>query len=188
MPRPETLRHLAEIYSGSDDPWSHLTSIYEKEKYDATLVAIGSGPFEKALEIGCGNGTLLARIAPRCRIAIGVECIPEAARQARMAVSEYNHVTVLETTAPQGLPNLSPDLVVLSEVLYFLSEEEIFSLADWLNSGRGPARPRIVCINWLGATDEPLNGNDAMAAFARSLSRPGICKIAKGYRIDIFPS
>src|SRR5690606_33413391 len=114
LPRPETLRHLAQIYSGSDDPWGHRTSPYEKEKYDATLEAIGSGPFENALEIGCGNGTLLARIATRCRIAIGVVFIPEAARQARMAVADLNRVTVLEATAPEGLPDISPDLVVLS--------------------------------------------------------------------------
>ena len=67
MPLSETLAHLAGLYAASEDPWNHRSSPYEAAKYEATLAAIGPGPFENALEIGCGNGELARRLAPRCR-------------------------------------------------------------------------------------------------------------------------
>lgn len=182
MPRKETLRHLSSLYARSDDPWDHRTSAYEQAKYAATLSAIGPGPFRNALEIGCGNGTLLARLAPRCDALTGLDCIPAAVRLAREAVAPHPHVTVLQACVPDDLPDMRPDLVLLSEVLYFLGLPEIERLADWLRA-RGP---RIVCVNWLGPTDEPQDGTAAVEALRQALGRTGRCAIHDGFRIDLF--
>ncbi|SMO98326.1 SAM-dependent methyltransferase [Paracoccus laeviglucosivorans] len=182
MPHERTLRHLNQLYAASSDPWRHRTSLYERAKYAATLEAIGPGPFQHALEIGCGNGTLLALLAPRCRALTGLDCTRKAVTLARAAVAHMPHVTVCCAAAPDDLPAIRPDLVVLSEVLYFLTPPEIVRLADWLN----PLRARIVCVNWLGPTEEALDGCGALRLFAAALGRRLQAAPADYYRLDVF--
>lgn len=166
MPLSETLSHLFRLYAASEDPWDHRSSPYEAAKYDATLGAIGPGPFENALEIGCGNGELARRLAPRCRRLTAIECIPAAADAARRSLAEFAQVEVLQGSAPGDLPKMQPDLVLLSEVLYFMTPQEIASLSQWLNeNAAGP----IIAVNWMGPTDEPLNGGEAVALLANEL-------------------
>lgn len=182
MPRKDVLDHLSRLYAASDDPWHHRSSAYEAEKYDTTLAAIGQGPFRHALEIGCGNGTLARLLAPRCRHLTVMECIPAAARLARTTLADMAQVTVIQGTAPQGLPDIRPDLVLLSEVLYFLTPAEIRELADWLlTRSRGP----VVAVNWTGPTDEPLDGASAVDLLAGFLGQPRTSDHG-AYRIDLF--
>lgn len=182
MPLERTLRHLDDLYAASDDPWRHRTSSYERAKHAATLAAIGPGPFYQALEVGCGNGTLLAALAPRCRLLTGLDCAPAAVALAKAAVAHLPHVNVCHSAVPDDLPTIRPDLVVLSEVLYFLSPPEIVRVARWLKL----LRARVVCVNWLGLTEEELDGTTAITLLASSLGRPLKAAPINDYRIDIF--
>ncbi|MBU2957626.1 SAM-dependent methyltransferase [Paracoccus sp. 1_MG-2023] len=182
MPCEEVLAHLTGLYAASDDPWQHRTSAYEAAKYAATLDIIGPGPFDQALEIGCGNGTLAALLAPRCGHLTLMECIPAAMASARMALAPQSNVTFIEGQAPAALPPLRPDLVLLSEVLYFLTPEEIGDLGEWL---RRHASGRIIAVNWTGPTDEQLDGNAAIDLLAGILGQPATHR-HDGFRIDIF--
>lgn len=184
MPRNDTLAHLSRLYAASEDPWGHRSSRYEAAKYEATLSAIGPGPFREALEIGCGNGELARHLAPRCRRLTAMECIPAAADTARRSLAKFSQVEVLQGTAPQDLPRLQPDLVLLSEVLYFLTPAEIATLARWLN--RNAAGP-VVAVNWTGPTDEPLNGAEAVNLLAQTLTTRQTLHFP-GFRIDILAS
>jgi SAM-dependent methyltransferase len=168
MPRPETLAHLADLYAGNPDPWGHLTRGYERAKYDATLDAAGPGPFRLGLEIGCGNGVLSAQLAPRCHCLLAVECIPDAAAEARRRLAGHCNAEVVELDAARGLPAIKPDLVVLSEVLYFWQSEEIDALASWLQR-QAPPNARVVSVNWLGDTGESLTGRAAADRLASGL-------------------
>lgn len=182
LPRKDVLDHLSRLYAASDDPWAHRSSSYEAGKYDATLAAIGDGPFDNALEIGCGNGTLARRLVPLCRNLTVIECIPAAAALARAALAGCTQARVIHGTAPQDLPQLRPDLVLLSEVLYFLTPGEIRDLGCWLLAhSAGP----VVAVNWTGATDEPLDGTAAVALLADMLGPPATDDRG-AYRIDRF--
>ncbi len=182
MPHRETLDHLARLYAASDDPWDHRTSPYEAGKYAATLDAIGHGPFRAALEIGCGNGTLARRLADRCDRLTVMDCIPAAIRSARQVLDPLPQVTVLQGCAPQDLPDLRPDLVLLSEVLYFLTPKEITGLGGWL---RARATGPVIAVNWTGPTDEALDGPRAVAILQAVLG-PSDSTVHDGFRIDRF--
>lgn len=182
MPRRDVLDHLSRLYAASGDPWDHRSSPYEAGKYDATLTVIGEGPFRLALEIGCGNGTLARRLAPRCRSLLAMECIPAAAALARAALSGFVQASVVQGAAPQDLPDIRPDLVLLSEVLYFLTPTEIRALGRWLLARcAGP----VIAVNWTGPTDEPLDGPAALALLAETLGPPATVD-REPYRIDRF--
>lgn len=182
MPRKETLDHLARLYAANDDPWDHRTSSYEADKYAATLAAIGPGPFTQALEIGCGNGTLARRLADHCDSLTVMDCIPATVLSARRALALSPHVTVLQGSASHDLPDLCPDLVLLSEVLYFLTADEITALGHWLLSN---VTGSVIAVNWTGPTDEELNGMQALSILHTVLGRSEPI-LHTGYRIDLF--
>lgn len=182
MPRKDVLDHLACLYSSSDDPWEHRTSPYEAAKYRETLAIIGNGPFDEALEIGCGNGSLARLLAPRCRRLTAMDCIPAACAAARLHLDGLPQVIVVEGAAPDALPTLRPDLVLLSEVLYFLTPEEIAALGEWLlSNAAGP----VIAVNWTGPTDEPLDGTRAVELLVKAVG-PSTTWHFEGFRIDRF--
>lgn len=185
MPREATRDHLARLYAADPDPWGHLTRPFERAKYRATLAAVGAGPFRSGIEIGCGNGALSLELAPRCARLTALEMIPAACRLARDRLARFAHVQVIEGSAPGDLPDLAPDLVVLSEVLYFLTPDEIAGLAGWIGE---KARPgcRIVAVNWTGSTGETLTGATAMARLRDGLPGwTGPPKPFEGFVIDV---
>lgn len=182
MPHSDTLAHLSRLYAASEDPWNHRSSPYEAAKYRATLSAIGPGPFREALEIGCGNGELASLLAPRCLRLVAMDCIPAAARIARRRLAPFAQAQVLDGSAPRDLPPMRPDLVLLSEVLYFLTPSEIAALGDWLNrNAKGP----VVAVTWTGPTDEPLDGTTAVGLLAQRLVAERTVHFPQ-FRLDVF--
>lgn len=111
-----------------------------------------------------------------------MDCIPAAIRSARQVLDPLPHVTVLQGCAPQDLPDLRPDLVLLSEVLYFLTPEEITDLGGWL---RARATGPVIAVNWTGPTDEALDGPRAVAILQAVLG-PSDSTVHDGFRIDRF--
>jgi precorrin-6B methylase 2 len=182
LPAETVIRHLTDLYRSDPDPWRHRTSPYERQKYARTLAAAGSDPVDLALEIGSGNGSLTRLLAERCGRVIGVECIAEAQREAERHLSATPNATVLLGTAPGELPDADPDLVVLSEVLYFLTCREIRLLADWIQQRR-PAR--VVAVNWTGETEEDLSGDAAAETFLSAMNAPSYPSRFDGYRLDV---
>ncbi|WP_169306369.1 SAM-dependent methyltransferase [Paracoccus hibiscisoli] len=182
MPSNDILDHLSRLYALSDDPWNHRSSPYEALKYQATLAAIGLGPFHHALEVGCGNGTFATLLADRCETLTVMDCIPAAVALAKQALTPCPHARVIQGTAPRNLPQIRPDLVVLSEVLYFLTPADIVDLGVWL---RHHATGAVVAVNWTGPTDEPLTGTEAVGLLGDVLGG-GQTHHCKGYRIDLF--
>lgn len=98
------------------------------------------------------------------------------------ALADLPHARVVWGAASEGLPDLRPDLVVMSEVLYFLTPVEIATLGAWLRARA--ARP-VIAVNWTGPTDEPLDGPQAMAILQGVLG-PSATTAGAGYRIDLF--
>jgi trans-aconitate methyltransferase len=161
-----------------------LTRRYERAKHARTLRAIGAGPYESAVEIGCGIGILTERLAIFCSRVIAIDCVPAALSTARTRVSCPN-VRFIEAIAPSGLPQGSHDLFLLSEVLYFLNREDIDLIASWIENCSKPTS-RIVSVNWTGSTGHTLTGKAAADHLIASLRAwRHIRQIHKGYILDV---
>ena len=182
MPRDSTLAHLQALYRASDDPWQHRTSSYEQAKFAETVRATGGGPFRAGLEIGCGNGTLSRLLAALCEKLTAIDCIPAAIAAAGQALRGMPNVEVILGIVPDDLPAISPDLVVLSEVLYFLEPSEVVGLADWIAAN---VQGTVVCVNWTGPTDEPMSGEQAVSLFLGLLKMDPETIRHEKYRIDV---
>lgn len=173
---------LDALYEATDDPWDFRTSAYEAAKFDATLAALPRARYAHALEIGCGNGELARRIAPRCDAYTGLDAVETALAAARRAVPGGRFVRAF---LPGALPAGTYDLIVLSEVLYFLAREGIADLAARIDA-LAPAAD-VVCVTWRGWSGNPLEGEAALAAFRAATARAARrAALEAGYRIDLF--
>ncbi len=175
----ETLRAL---YARTDDPWHFRTSAYEREKYESTLAALPQRRFRHILEIGCGNGELAARLAARAAAYTGLDAVEVALSAARRAVPSGRFVRGF---LPCDLPPGAYDLIVLSEILYFLDRPGLQALARQVDR-RWPGAG-LLCVTWRGPSGNPLQGEEALHFFRAATHRATTCLVARAeFRIDRF--
>ena len=173
---------LDALYADTDDPWNFRTSEYERRKYDATIAALPRAHFRHILEIGCGNGELARHLSTRCDAYTGLDAVEVALDAARRAVPQGRFV---QAYLPCDLPEGAYDLIVLSEILYFLDAPGLGSLAAQIDS-RWPAAP-VLCVTWLGPSGNPLEGPEALHLFGAATARGTSCaREDVSYRIDRF--
>jgi SAM-dependent methyltransferase len=171
-------------YQEDIDPWQFRTSAYERAKFQATLETFTRPRYQSGLEVGCAIGVLSALIAPRCEYLVAVDgsstAIDEASRQ------RLPNVRFRKAFLPDEFPDGSFDLVVLSEVLYYFSEQDLRALAEKCLASLQPTAEMILC-HWLGETDYPLTGRQASELFAQAVAtrRPGRAILHEGiYRLE----
>ncbi|MHA6346880.1 class I SAM-dependent methyltransferase [Roseivivax sp. CAU 1761] len=172
---------LDRLYAATDDPWVFRTSAYEQEKFRATRAALDDRRWLRALELGCGNGELARHLAPLCDAYTGLDAVPRALDAACAAVPGARFV---QGWLPDDLPAGRFDLVILSEILYFLDAPGIARLGRALDAASPCAR--LAVVTWLGDTGNPLQGGEALDALRRATRGPWRChRQAEGYRIDL---
>lgn len=134
-------------YQRDADPWGYRSSAYEQAKYDATLDACGSGPFRAALELGASIGVFSARLAPRCLELVTIDFSPTAVIAATQELRSHPHVRALVGQIPGAIPDASYDLVVASEILYYLRTSSLAATLSRLEDVLAPAG-RVVAVHW----------------------------------------
>jgi predicted TPR repeat methyltransferase len=134
-------------YLDEGDPWGYRTSDYERAKYDATLAACGPGPFRSALELAGSIGVFSAMLAPRCDTLTTIDFSEPAVTQARKELAAFPHATALFGEIPAALPAARFDLIVASEILYYLQPEALEATLDRLEQLLDPAG-RLVVVHW----------------------------------------
>ncbi len=169
------------LYATDPDPWRFATSPYEAEKYAATLAALPARRFAAGLEVGCSIGILTARLALRCDTLLAVDGAEAALEQAR---ARCPGVTFNRRMVPAEWPPGTFDLIVFSEVLYYLDAADIRMTADHAMQALRPGGC-ILLVHYLGLTDYPATGDEAADGFitATGLS-PALHLRQPGYRID----
>lgn len=174
--------HLQDLYSGTDDPWGFRRSPYEQAKFAATRAALSRPAYANGLELGCGNVALALHLAPACGAYTGLDAVSRAVAAARKTLPDARFI---EGWLPRDLPAGAFDLIVLSEILYFLDPGDLRQLAVQIVR-RWPAA-ELVCVTWLGETGHDLQGEEALAIFSRALGPDRAMKKVTGtadYRID----
>ncbi len=134
-------------YRADSDPWRYVTSDYERDKYRATLNACGPGPFGCAVELGGSIGVFSSLLAPRCGSLVTLDFSPTAVRLARTRLASQTNVRALIGRIPQDLPAGRFDLLVASEILYYLTGSEVDATIEWAGSALRPGG-RLICVHW----------------------------------------
>ena len=152
------------LYCDNPDPWNFATSRYEQDKRAATLAALPSSTFDHVLEVGCGPGFLTCDLADRAGVLLALDISAEAIRLAQQRTAKLDHVHCRQARLPEQWPAGHFDLIVLSEVLYFLSPAAI---TDTSVRCKDSLRDDgfVLLVNWTGESDLPISGEEAEHLF-----------------------
>jgi SAM-dependent methyltransferase len=185
--RSRSAEHFKRLYHDNPDPWNFKTSPYEQQKYEATLAALGTRRFEMALEVGCSIGILTRRLAERCESLIGLDFVPDAVAMARARCAPLPGVSIQQMQIPEQWPEGQFDLILFSEVLYFLNEEDLRETCELALRSLLPGG-LVLLVNYTGMTDDPSNGDDAASLFIKAsfpVLRPILQNRDSLYRLDL---
>lgn len=187
-PAGQTLpdRYFADIYDAHDDPWAFETSPYEAGKYARTLAALPRERYGSALEIGCSIGVLTARLAERCAQLLSLDVSARALERARQRCANLPQVRFEQRRLPQQFPAGTFDLIVTSEVLYYLGQADLQDLLGRCVRALG-AGGQLLCVHWTPVVhDYPQTGD---AVHAAVLATPGLLHLHgerhEQYRLDL---
>jgi cyclopropane fatty-acyl-phospholipid synthase-like methyltransferase len=114
-----------DVYERNPDPFGYLEKPSETEKFERTLQLAGDRRFPRGLEIGASIGVLSARLAERCDELVITDISAEAVRLARERLASLPNVHVEQMTFPDQVPDGPFDLVVCSEMLFYLTPEQL---------------------------------------------------------------
>jgi predicted TPR repeat methyltransferase len=155
-----TVADFEARYRTNLDPWAYTTSEYERDKYEAPLAACGPGPFQCAIELGSSIGVFSARLAPRCRALVTVDAAPTAVAEARRRLTGISGVSAIVGSIPEAIPRARCDLVVASEILYYLDEPRLQRTLEVLRELSLPGA-RWVAVHWRpDGPERPLAARD----------------------------
>lgn len=176
------------LYAENIDPWGFTTSAYEREKYQATLAALPRARYRRALEAGCSIGELTRLLSDRCDRLLAVDVSEVALAEARRRNADRSNITYVRGELPQDWPEGEFDLIVVSEVLYFLTCREIVELAGRVGRALTP-RGDCIVVNYRGLIESGLQGEAAAGVFAdecRALGCYGLrLPTPNQYRLDL---
>jgi LmbE family N-acetylglucosaminyl deacetylase/precorrin-6B methylase 2 len=161
------LDRFRELYATSADPWRTADSWYERRKRSVLLAALPSERYRHAVEPACGVGVLTAQLAMR---ADKVHAF-DAVKKAVAATNKLGlpNVTAAEGVLPDGFPDEPADLIVLSEILYYLSDEDLRKTVDNAITGLAPGGD-LVLVHWRPWAPEATR--DAVEAHQLVADRP----------------
>lgn len=182
-----TAERFERHYEASADPWAYDTSVYEREKYAATLAALPSRPLARALEVGCSIGAFTELLAPRCAQLVAIDFSTRALELARERVGGVANVELAQAAFPEEIPAGAWDLVVCSEVLYYLDGAALLRAIGWLEEQLASGAS-LVAVSWRGiGSEEPLHGDAVHDLLSVRLARwHAFDGRHPGYRLDCF--
>ncbi|MFE9016179.1 class I SAM-dependent methyltransferase [Streptomyces cyaneofuscatus] len=183
MSRPSTpATYFDAMYGSAEDPWSLTERWYERRKYDLTVAALPLPRYRRAFEPGCSVGELTRRLADRCDTVLACDRVESAVGTARRRTAALPNVSVHRMLLPEEWPEGSFDLIVLSELLYYLDEMTLDTVLERTVSSLGP-EGTLVTVHWNHPVEEHLTTGDGIAK--RVAAQPGLV-LAADHREEDF--
>jgi SAM-dependent methyltransferase len=143
VPKEEIREHF-EAVAGDYDRWKEKSAYYYDLLTEVYRELVPAG--QSVLEVGCGTGTLLARLLPRR--GVGVDFSP---RMVEIAAAKYPELRFLAADAEDFDPGETFDYVIVPDVVEHLSDP-----GAMFRSVRRCCRPGsrviVTCVNPLWAS------------------------------------
>jgi SAM-dependent methyltransferase len=160
--------YFDRLYGEHDDPWGLTTRWYERRKHGLTLAVLPEPRFGSALEVGCSIGVLTAGLAERCERLIAIDPSAKALAAARERVPG---VDFRQGAIPDDWPAGTYDLVVLSEVGYYLDTADLSALLDYTAADLAPDEFVVACHWRHPVEDYPQTGDAVHEAMSQRWPR-----------------
>jgi SAM-dependent methyltransferase len=179
--------YFDRLYEQAEDPWSFRTRWYEARKRELTLASLPKARYRSVFEPGCSIGVLTAGLALRADRVLAMDPSIAALGTARRA--RPPNVDLIAGTVPAGWPPGRWDLVVLSELGYYLDRDACAELGGLAAGCAGD----LVLVHWRHPVDDyPLAGDEVHDIVGAAASAAGLCLLAThvedDFRLDVWSS
>ncbi len=169
--------YFEELFRQSDDPWGFRSRWYEARKRALTLACLPTRRYASGYEPGCANGELSAQLADRCERLLVSDGSERAVDLARSRLAALTHVQVARAHLPDEWPANPFDLIVISELGYFLDVESLDAIAEKTRASLLPGGTVLAC-HWRRPIQGcVLDGNAVHERLARGLRLSTLCEV-----------
>ena len=155
--------HFEAMYQSCADPWQFRCSPYERGRYQTIVGALRRPHYASALEPGCSIGELTALLAPRCDRLIAFDFAAAAVASARERCAALANVQLFEADLRSFRPAERFDLIVFSEVGYYLQPGTLYRVASALAAALKPGG-EFMAAHWLGVSPDHVQHADQVHA------------------------
>jgi len=128
------------------DPWNYRNSDFERYKRRLLIRACGAAKRGRGLELGCANGETTKLLASLCLHLTALDGSPTAIKEARQRNSGGSRIKFVRAILPDQMPRGPFDLVVASEIAYYLTPHALQKLGQRLVRALA-SRGRIVVLH-----------------------------------------
>ena len=128
-----------------EDPWHIRTDPDELKKTMEILKHLRNEKYGIGMDMGCGEGFFTEMYADHCDLMLGCDISNVAIRRAR---KNHRSVNFFQWDIRKGIPNLKNklDLIICSEVLYYLPPEDCRKVAKNIYGMLKPGGHLIICL------------------------------------------
>lgn len=189
--RLELHAHFERLHAHSSDPWHYDASWYEQRKRALTLAMLTRARYRRAFEPGCSVGVLSADLAPRCDDLLCWDVSASAVAHARLRLAPWPHVRVerheLSNTSPEALPAGTFDLIVFSELGYYLEPAALQATIEGLKRALHQSGELIACHWRHPLTDGRMSGDAVHERLHEILELPRVSTLTeRDFRLDLW--
>jgi len=180
-------RHFDELFASSDDPWHFKARWYESRKRALTLACLPRARYESGYEPGCANGELSAALAERCNRLLISDGAAAAVVLAQRRVAAMPHVHAVQAWVPDEWPAERFDLIVISELAYYLNADALSGLAAKSRGSLVPGGDIVACHWRHPIAGCRLAGNGVHEALGRALGLPRVWSLVDpDFRLEVW--
>ncbi|MDZ4372798.1 MAG: SAM-dependent methyltransferase [Phenylobacterium sp.] len=176
------------MFRKDTDPWNYAGSPFEAFKRRELLRACGGRLYGRGLELACANGETSRLLASRCLHLLAVDSSPTVIAAAQAGVAEAR-VEFAVARLPDETPRGPFDLIVASEILYYLPRDKMADLLRRLDSALAPAG-RIVLlhhtIRFADAAQAPRKAQDDACDHFRRTMRQAVQRRFRRFQVAAF--
>ncbi len=181
------VREFDALFEASDDPWHFRERWYEARKRALTVACLPHARYASAYEPGCANGELSAALAPRCDRLLVTDGAAAAVALAARRLAAHAHAEVVQAWTPADWPDQRFDLIVVSELAYYLDGVALDRLIEKLGRSLQPKGVLVAC-HWRRTIEGcALNGDALHARLADGLALPLLSSLVEAdFRLDVW--
>jgi SAM-dependent methyltransferase len=129
-----TVEGFEQKFRHDIDPWNYRHSQFERQKREVLLRACGHRKHGRGLELGCAIGETTRHLAPLCLQLTALDGSATALAEASHRLVGLSHVKFVHAQLPYEMPNGPFDLIVVSELAYYLPAHELLVLCEKLSA------------------------------------------------------
>lgn len=168
--------YFDQLFADNDDPWAFRQRWYERRKRALTLAMLTRPRYASIFEPGCANGELSAELAPRCDRLLCCDTASAAVALARGRLLGFAHAQVQQSRLPEQWPQGQFELIVLSELCYYLDADDLGGLIDRALTSLAPNGQVLAC-HWRPPIDGcPQTAEQVHALLHERLATPLVAR------------